>query len=426
MTPPQKNYFIMGLRQHYQAIKYFVHPPPKIEDKSPEELTSRAERAILDTVSTKSDDSITKEKNGDPPASANGLECTVRNLYKDRKNNWTEKYPYWIDEPAESSTSISPFALIVRNRKSNDTRKKFEIESFTIQSPFLKRALGTVLAGYPGVTTELERLEFKSPFEPFVHRWHAFEQATVNEKHTETKQHLALLWNVLEPDLKDLLAKVKDYERHGIIDYKHLWTIFEPDCLVLKRVDDSDRVYRCLRAHHKDGGFDLDVQYVDTDGTRFGHVTKSLSIAQFSGTRALKDLSIMPFDRHPNKNEIEQRLIARGKDFERLNSGCFKYYDGLAYSASKGSTARFNVQSRIMVDTAGRSIPPLPQPSKIPQPLTPLLFPPPRLTQPSLQRLQPRQSIQNPPLQRPPFLPSPNQHPPPPSNRHPPRLLLAR
>jgi len=45
------------------------------------------------------------------------------------------------------------------------------MHSIVVQSPHLKEFLKQVLAGYPGVTVGLERLEFAGRFEPLIHRW---------------------------------------------------------------------------------------------------------------------------------------------------------------------------------------------------------------------------------------------------------------
>lgn len=49
--------------------------------------------------------------------------------------------------------------------------KTLDLHSVVVQSELVKESLGRVLEGYPGITTELERLEFGAPFECFVHRW---------------------------------------------------------------------------------------------------------------------------------------------------------------------------------------------------------------------------------------------------------------
>ena len=80
-------------------------------------------------------------------------------------------------------------------------RKKLQIDSIVIQSPLLKTALGDVMKDYPGVTTSLDRLTFKAPFKPFVHRWSKLIEALESEQHEETKAHLELLFRTMEVSL---------------------------------------------------------------------------------------------------------------------------------------------------------------------------------------------------------------------------------
>lgn len=102
------------------------------------------------------------------------MKCCLGSLYEgepDRRGrvSWTTNYPKDLDNPPENAESAQ-YALIARNKKSFDGRRKLRVESIVVQSSLIKIVLGGVLEGYPGITTSLERLEFESPFEPFVHR----------------------------------------------------------------------------------------------------------------------------------------------------------------------------------------------------------------------------------------------------------------
>jgi len=110
--------------------------------------------------------------NADPPKDAKeeaklilaGMKCCLRNLYEGEPNrrgrvSWTINYPKDLDDPPENADSAQ-YALIARNKKSFDGRRKLRVESIVVQSPLLKNVLGGVLEGYPGTTTSLERLEF--------------------------------------------------------------------------------------------------------------------------------------------------------------------------------------------------------------------------------------------------------------------------
>jgi hypothetical protein len=106
-----------------------------------------------------------------------GSVAEAKNIYKgasDDDGNWTwvDKYPDDVEEAAENEETAT-FAVVVRNQKSNDSRKKLEAHSIIVQSPQIRAALAEIMADYPGVACELTRLEFEAPFKPFVHRWYA-------------------------------------------------------------------------------------------------------------------------------------------------------------------------------------------------------------------------------------------------------------
>jgi hypothetical protein len=82
-----------------------------------------------------------------------GMECDLKHLYQKEddkgRTSWTDVYPEDLDEAAENETTAR-FAILVRNKKSFDSRKKLEIDSIVVQSPLLKNVLSKVLKDYPG------------------------------------------------------------------------------------------------------------------------------------------------------------------------------------------------------------------------------------------------------------------------------------
>ncbi len=282
-----------------------------------------------------------------------GMRCDIKNLYQtepdeDGERNWTEKYPDYIEEPAENSETLR-YALLVRNRKSSDSHKKLEIDSIVVQSPVLKRILATVLEDYPGVTTGLDRLEFETPFEPFVHRWERLEKARQAEQDPETKSHINLLWSTLEVQLRDTLKRKADHIAHGVITIKHIWTIFEPGCLVFMIDDGRERLLRLAGGSFDScGNYDLDCRYIDWDGERFGSEAEDLTIFKFKGTTPIAGLRGFPVEYHPSRSKLEQRLIARGKVFEANKGYHYKSYDGIGID---NQSIKYNVDSRIVIDT---------------------------------------------------------------------------
>lgn len=82
-----------------------------------------------------------------------GMECDLKHLYQKEddkgRTTWSDKYPEDLEEAAENEKTAR-FAILVRNKKSFDSRKKLEIDSIVIQSPLLKNVLAIVLKDYPG------------------------------------------------------------------------------------------------------------------------------------------------------------------------------------------------------------------------------------------------------------------------------------
>ena len=135
---------------------------------------------------------------------------SVKQIYGIKEENaegrytWVDKQPEEVQEAAENEETAR-HAFVIRNIKSYDSRKKLEVHSIIIQSPWLKNALAEILKGYPGVTCKLERLVFNAPFEPFVHRWGDLLKFRAKRHDEKTTEHMDLLYGVLKEELKDTI-----------------------------------------------------------------------------------------------------------------------------------------------------------------------------------------------------------------------------
>ena len=282
-----------------------------------------------------------------------GMIPDVKNLYQTKpdargKSTWVDKYPDDIEEAAENAETAR-YALLLRNKKCYDGRKKLEIVSIIVQSPLIKGVLGTVLKGYPGITTSLERLTFQAPFEPFVHRWAQFSEAVRTEEDGETKAHLDLFHKTLESELTDAIKARDDFILNGVITYDTCWMIFEPGTIVFT-VEDKQKVAVQLKngAYVQTtcgNAYRLSCEYVDWDGENFGFGGKSLDIWEFRGTAKITALSAFPLEYHPAINRVKEELIQRGKAFETLRGYHYKHYQGIASAQGPWGPVKYNVSS---------------------------------------------------------------------------------
>lgn len=299
--------------------------------------------------------------NGDAPKSVNGnagidepeskvpagMICEVTNLYQSKPDKygsfiWVDKYPADLEDPVENAKTAR-YALLVRNKRSNDTRKKLRIDSIMVQSPLLKTAIGRVLKNYPGITTSLDRLEFRPPFKPFVHRWADLVAALKDEEDTATKSHLELFHRIMEEELRDELKARDDYILNKVITYDTCWMLFEPDTIVLEEGASGKCALRVKDAEYETSFFMLSCERVDWDGDAFGLAQSRLLIFPFSGTTAITDLETFPLQYHENPTHVKKELIERGKVFEKLCGYHYKQYSGVAVGSGPWGPIRYNV-----------------------------------------------------------------------------------
>ncbi|KAK0730126.1 P-loop containing nucleoside triphosphate hydrolase protein [Lasiosphaeris hirsuta] len=298
-----------------------------------------------------------KEKKSLEPA---GSVSSVKNIYrspKDDDGNWTwvDKYPEDVEEAAENEETET-FAVLVRNVKSNDSRKKLEAHSIIVQSPWLKKALGEVLEDYPGVACELKRLEFEAPFKPFVHRWHELvkyrERTDLEDK---TKEHLALLHDILKYEIGDSIKAFEDYVRNGVISFQHLWMIFQPGQAVVCPYKGPLSAFELAETEYMRNNcgqfLQLKCECVDYSGKNFGRAQESINITEFIGTKKITGLNVYPLVFHEGKDELVEKLTKRGEIFESLAGHHYKSYLGKAITWDReGNEVPIDISGRIIVD----------------------------------------------------------------------------
>lgn len=246
------------------------------------------------------------------------------NIYRGSPDDsWTAKQPK-DTEPAEGKDTIG-HAVVLRQQKSKDSRKGYEIHSIVIQSQALKTALADILDEYPGVYCYLDRLVFKAPFAPFIHRWGAILKYLENDELDQvTRDHMTLLRDILQKECAETIKALENYVDHGVVTYEHAWTIFQPDSVVVSSTGLGEQIaFRLKSASYQktDEGnfFSLKCQSVEWNGKSFGWSTDSVKLPEFEGIQPIGELRILPLAFHPKKDQLKQALIERGKRFAALS-----------------------------------------------------------------------------------------------------------
>jgi hypothetical protein len=239
------------------------------------------------------------------------------------------------------------------------------LHSILIQSPLLKDLLKEVLAGYPGVTVNLKRLEFSGRFEPLIHRWADFQAAIERLRRDESDEsvprlkHAELLQSLLAKEFNETIDSSRDMKKEGVMTYEHLWTLFQPGSFVYSKQQGQDRIFRLHSSKYgqdRNGNsvYWLTCQYVDYDGTRWGTNKLNVNIPLYDGTRPITNLPTVPLGFHSNKEDLKAKLIERGGKVENLAGSHYRAYHGVGWRlGNMGSKDKYSIKGRIVIDTYG-------------------------------------------------------------------------
>lgn len=303
---------------------------------------------IDDMVYVSDDDDHNSQLNPIPPSSSAepGMTAAIKSIYPgerhyhSRRHIVTNQLPDDLPEPEETEEN-GRYALVIRYFHCYDGWKDLAISSIVVQSPMLERVLAGVMGDYPGIAPELDRLQFKYPFRPFVHRWQHLVDALYSEKDPETKSHIQLFYDALKTELGPTLETRDDFYNHKTITFESLWMIFTPGDLVvttqngrqiaakltdaMNHSDEHERVHR------------LKCEMIHCNGSSIGWVTHWFDIPEFTGMRKINELAVYPLHFQRLGGRIIRELIDNGKAYFRLLGVSHKRYRGDAFIRHKRS-----------------------------------------------------------------------------------------
>ena len=292
-----------------------------------------------------------------------GMACKVVSLYEGPEKcmcciNWVSKNADEVEKTKVVTSNLhGDAAVLIRQRNGHGGEDPFMMHSITIQSPLIKSALQKVLKGYPGVSPELDNVTFDAPFESLFHRWDALLKASRDESSTETRKHLKILVDILEPEFAKSRNILRECRTHGVVKFESLWLIFTPGDLVYSVADGQECITRLNEASyvtsHGKRYFELLSENVDFDGHGFGFGACDIQMDNYRGTMKTTDLVAMPLEMHTDKLNIKERLTKRGRKFEQLRGYNFKAYKGSVSTYDVEyctENQRANVAERIIID----------------------------------------------------------------------------
>ncbi|UKZ54076.1 hypothetical protein TrVGV298_007881 [Trichoderma virens] len=229
-------------------------------------------------------------------------------------------------------------------------------ESFTINSPFMRKILLEVLENYQDLDLDCENWTFRPPYIPLVHRWQRLQdfcQRTLDPALSKAGQELIeFLLPIVGPSVNSLVQT----RLTGKVEFDHLWQIFPPGELVMTKMYGQDAICRVLKHHLVEKSFScpaywvIDMEYVDWNGDRCGYSTMKTKIAGYDGYRRARLLPTWPISFDADPDAIKAKMTARGRQFEELRTYHFMQYEGRKI-VTKGNTKEEEPASgRVVVD----------------------------------------------------------------------------
>jgi uncharacterized protein DUF7025 len=303
-----------------------------------------------------------------------GMTCSLKKLYSGKEDKhgrfqWQDTIPKDVGSPVENAETAK-FALIVRYVKVyNDPRKVLALHSVSVQSPLLKKLLQPVLKDYPGLSSNLKRLELKGKFEPLIHRWDLLKKEIAkigssddfeDEEDKKTREHAKLFYDLVSDEFKDVIESSQDMLAKGVMTFELLWTMFVPGSVVFTRQDGQEMALKLISTKYGSRGQGQIVlwvqgRYVDWDGGKFGTAKLNIAIPQFSGTRKISSLAAFPLNQHPDQEALLKRLRERGTAFESFAGSHYRAYSGFGWNRCvfENRRVKYNITGRIVIDAAG-------------------------------------------------------------------------
>lgn len=171
----------------------------------------------------------------------------------------------------------------------------------------------------------------------------------------QTKEHLKVLFDILNYEIGDKVKMLQDYMRNGVVCFKDLWMIFQPGTVVVSAHRGPLSAFEMVETEYMEDnqGKFLQVRCdcVDSNGKEFGRYMEAIRISEFIGTKKITGLKVYPLHFREDKDELTAKLVKRGEMFERLAGHHYKEYSGKAITWTRQlNEVEIEITGRIIVD----------------------------------------------------------------------------
>ncbi|KAI9037414.1 ATP-binding protein [Aspergillus affinis] len=273
-----------------------------------------------------------------------------------------------IDDPGANEWDQYLFTV----RRKFDWDNKYLETVVDIKSKHLRDALAKVMDGVKGVSLVQEtavvdpNMLFLYLEETRQYMRELRQQATTERKKKARNaaslkaQHLKVLLKYLDTDYAETKKTLYPLLEANMITFELLWALFKPNTIAYTPTygnQDEPRAFKIEYASKessfmKGQWYSVEGRYLEYDGKTFGMGTMAADVESFKGARKITSLGCYPLKYHREAEDVQAKLIERGKKFVALRGMKYRYHKGMAFYKKKRTVIKVNINGRVMIDPA--------------------------------------------------------------------------
>ena len=311
------------------------------KSSTPKADSNIVQTTLISTEATEEEDTSSDESE---TLFGKGEACEIH-TYQIRDDTRGEQICLRVGSKSELLWDTNPSyeaALVVR--RWYDSFKRLQSTQLSIQSPYIKKALQSVINSYPGVDLMSggSILVFGAP--RCIFHYHnelqSYADASDDEK---VQRHIRLCLRYMAKTLRQEISAYHNMMESDSmtpgLEFAHLWMAFKPGDLLYRVLDGQDFVGRMLNMklikaqniapdQRTPEQWVIEYEYLIDNGEMIGFVTSRALLDQYEGYRPLTELTAYPLKYHLMHEQIRQTLVQRGRSYISLSGVQHKSYQG--------------------------------------------------------------------------------------------------
>ena len=249
-------------------------------------------------------------------------------------------------------------------QKTDEDEYTWTIHSVEIKSPALQAFLDKIFHDYPSPWADDTPYAFVPPYGPLIHRWEAIQNAVKAETNKDLREELDMFIEELEPLLDDHLSSLQEVRRTSLLTFDQLWLVLAPGEFAVSHTGGNTCLYKMVAAkryNYGDAGYyddgDNEKPYwivtlgqVDWNGSQHGFSVSDTKLRFYEGVKLIQRLSHYPVKFAPDRENLQKKLLQRGRKFESLRGFHVTVAKGKKFVPTRCGLSVQPINGRFVVD----------------------------------------------------------------------------